>query len=608
MSRFATIIKHKNLTVEMPEIEAMTAGLSPEGQPGAVFIKDNMAFGSNRLFFNKEKTMAIVFDGELTGSKTLQEEFSHCSAASDAETVIHACEQWGIETALQRLDGAFAFTLYDISAETVYIARDRLGIKPLYYFRDQAGLYAASTLRMLTKTSFPKIISKEGLNLFFSLTCIPAPYTIYENILKLPAGHYLTIHNDDAVLQPYYRPEDHIHPSGLTFDRAKEQLKALLTDSVKTLLEDNDAAGAFLSGGLDSSVVVGIMSQHAQKPIPTFSIGFKEKEHDETDRAKLVSETFHTDHTIHYLDYTDVMDVLDEIIDYFDEPFGDSSAIPTYYVAKLASEKVKTVFTGDCADELFGGYNKYLSAHFTNIFLRIPKPFRYPVEKTIRLIPGKAERQPWIRKIKKIAANASRSNFEAYFHSLCIGYPDKERRQLLMPEFFADIRPVIEKAYNRYRGADSVNNAMFADILVSLEGEMFPKMERMCMMNSLISRSPFSGVETVNFALSSPAAYKVKGLKKKYIVREAFKDLLPEKIIKSRKHGFTAPVAHWLRKELKQDLLNLLDKKVLEKQGIFNADAVTCLVEEHLKGSFDHSPVLWNLLVFQKWYAKNLLK
>ena len=588
--------------------------------------------GINRGVFNEEKTMVIVFDGDLSNSKTLRKELieghHHFCTGTDAEVVVHACEQWGIETALLRLDGAFAFVLYDTVAETVHIARDRFGIKPLYYFNDTDGLYAASSMRALTKNPFPRIISKEGLNLFFSLSYIPAPFTIYENILKLPAGSFLTIHNDDIVLKTYDRPEDHTRPLDLTFDRAKEQLKQMITDSVKTRMEDDATAGALLSGGIDSSIVAGIMSQYTRKPVPTFSIGFREKEHDETDRARLVSETFHTDHTLHYLDYDDIRDVLDEIIDYFDEPFGDSSAIPTYHVAKMASEKVKTVCTGDCADELFGGYNRYLNTYYTNMYLHIPKPVRCLIEKAIRLIPRKLERHPWIRKMKKLVTNASIPAFEAYYQSLYLGFTDKERRQLLMDGFFADIKPFIEKVYNRYlindelqitnndspllRGtkpshSDSVNNAMFADICMSLEGDMFPKMERMCMMNALTAYSPFSNAEIVHFALSLPAVYKVKGHKKKYILREAFKDLLPAKVLSGRKHGFTAPVGHWLRKELKQDLLNLLGKETVEKQGIFNIDAITCLVEEHLKGDFDHSQALWNLLVFQKWYVKKFL-
>ena len=638
MSRFAAIIKHKNLTVEMPEIEAMKGGVSTEGRrPDAVYIKDNVALLANPTVSGGEKTApcdgvvhvcgnrVIVFDGALTNASTLKAALidvnPHFYAATDAETVMFACEQWGMEKALQRLDGAFAFTLYDTTTDTVYIARDRLGIKPLYYYMDTAGLYAASTLRALTQTSFPKTISKEGLNLFISLTYIPAPFTIYENVHKLPAGSYLLIRNDETVLKTYYRMEDHTRPSTLTFDRAKEQLKQLLTDSVRTLMDDNAPAGVLLSGGIDSSVVAGIMSQQTSKPVPSFSIGFKEKEHDESDRALLASEAFGTNHTIHYLDYDDVADVLDEIIDYFDEPFGDSSAIPTYYVAKMASEKVKTVFTGDCADELFGGYNKYLRAHYTAMYRRLPKPLRCLIEKTIRLIPRAWERHPRIRQMKQLITHASRSQFEAYFQSMCLGYPDNERCHLIKPVFYADIKPAVEKEYRRYSFStnyelritnydrrDPVNNAMFVDCIVSLEGDMNPKMERMCMMNALTARSPFSSAEVVEFALSLPAAYKVKGRKKKYIVREAFKDLLPPKVLSFSKHGFTAPVAQWLRKELRHDLLQLLDNEMLEKQGVFNVETVTGLVEQHLKGDCDHSRTLWNLLVFQKWYVKNLLK
>ena len=564
----------------------------------------------NQPVFNEKKTIEIVFDGEIYNLKTLKEnlnidESKYCSQ-TDAEIIMQAYEQWGIEMLLNRLDGAFAFSIHDITNETTYIAKDKFGIKPLYYFQDKTGLYAASTLKLLSENKFPKIISKEGLNLFLSLSYIPAPYTIYESVLKLPAGNYLTIRNDRVTLKTYYRLEDHITPSTLTFEQAKEQLKTMLTASVKNRMEDDDSTGAFLSGGIDSSLVVGLMSQLATKPVPTFSIGFKEKEYDESEQAQSVSKTFNTNHTVHYLDFTDVAEVLDDIVDYFNEPFGDSSAIPFYYVTKLASEKVKTVLSGDCADELFGGYNKYLSEYYTKQYLRIPKPVRYLFEKTVCLLPDGLDRISFIRKYKKLITNAAGSKFEFIYQSICMGCSDKERIQLIMPEFYADIKPVIEKTYKKFNSNDEINKAMFSDIGIYLEGDIFPKVERMCMMNSLSVHSPFLSADMVNFAVSLPSAYKINGKGKKYIIREAFKDLLPAKVLAYRKRGFIAPVTHWLRKELKQDLLSLLNKENLTKQGIFNANIVSSLVEQHIEGKVDNNQLLWNLLVFEKWYLKNM--
>ena len=564
----------------------------------------------NQPVFNEKKSIAVAFNGEIYNSKTLKEELNidenkFCTQ-TDAALVIHAYEQWGIEVLLNKLDGEFAFSLNDIANETLYIVRDKFGIKPLFYFQDKTGLYAASTLKLLSKHSFPKIISKEGLNLFFSLSYIPAPYTIYENVFKLPAGNYITIHNGHSAIKAYYRLEDHIAPSTLTFDEAKEKLKQMLSDSVKNYLREDAPTGAFLSGGMDSSLVVGLMSKLSSKPVPTFSIGYKEKEFDESDQAQLVANAFNTDHTVHFLSYADVMDVLDDIIDYFSEPFGNSSAIPSYYVAKLAKEKVKTVLAGDGPDELFGGYTKYLSEYYSNQYLRIPKPVRYLFEKAIRLFPDKSERISWIRKTKKLITNATFSKFEFIYRSMCLGCSDKERIQLMKSEFYADIKPFIEKTYNRFISNDEINKSMLCDISIYWEGDGFPKVERMWALSSLTAHSPFLSADMVNFAISLPSAYKINGKKKKYIIQEAFKDLLPAKVLTYRKHGFTAPVTHWLRKELKQDLLNLLNKEKLTKQGILNADAVSSIVEQHLKGNVDYGQLLWNLLVFEKWYAKNM--
>jgi len=443
--------------------------------------------------------------------------------------------------------------------------------------------------------------------LFLSLSYIPAPYTIYNNVFKLPAGNYLTINNKNVAIKAYYQLENRIKPSSVTFEQAKEQLRQKLSDSVKKHMEGDEQIGAFLSGGIDSSIIVGLMSQHTSKSIHTFSIGFKEKEYDESYRAKLVSDTFNTNHTIHYLDFADVLDVLDNIIDFFDEPFGDSSAIPSYYVAKLAREKVPIVLTGDCADELFGGYEKYLTDYYSRKYLRIPNPIRYLFEKSIWLIPRSSATNSLIRKIKKVLSSTSYSGFDANYQYMCMGCSDKTRVQLVMPDYYSNIKHIVEETYNRFHSNDSLNRVMFSDINTVLEGDMLPKVDRMCVMNSLEARSPFLSADMVEFALSLSSVYKVNGRMKKYILREAFKDILPAKVFRYGKNGFRAPVANWFRKELKQDLLNLLKEDKLTKQGILNAEVVSYMVEQHLKGGADNSPLLWNLYVFQKWYAKNIV-
>ena len=587
MCRFTTIVKLKEKTVEMS------------------------GDGSNQPVFDEGKTLSIVFDGEIYNLKALKKEL-RCDEPpdglqTDAGLILSGYRQWGIEQLLHRLDGAFAFTLHDRIDDTTYIVRDKFGITPLYYFQDSTGLYAASTLRLLSRHSFPKIISKEGLNLFFSLTYIPAPYTIYENVFKLCAGQYITIHNEQTLLKSYYRLEDHIRPSAMKFEQAKHQLRRLVTDSVKNMMETERPTGVLLSGGIDSCIVAGVLSQHSPQPVPTFSIGFKAKELDESDRAQLVSDAFHTDHTVHFLDFADVSDVIDDMIRYFDEPFADSSAIPTYYAAKLAGEKVQAVFTGDCADELFGGYKKYLSEHNIKNYLRVPKPVRCLFEKMMDRMPGLTEKFPVLRKMKRLVSAAAVSKFEVNYQYMCIGCNDQVRARLIRPGFYTDIKPVIEQTYQKFANSDVINAAMYTDMSVSLEGDMFPKMERMCSMNALTARSPFSTAELFHFAMSLPAAFKVRGKKKKYILREAFKDLLPSKIYQTnRKQGFSAPVAHWLRNELAQDLTRLTDKDTITRQGVLDDETVAGLVAQHLHGKADHSSLLWALLVFQKWYEKNI--
>ena len=444
-----------------------------------------------------------------------------------------------------------------------------------------------------------------GLNYFLTLTYIPAPYTIYKNVKKLEAGRYLVFdkgHLGKAVtyfdLAAFVKNLSPLHD----FEKAKKLVRDLVSHSVNERMVSDVPLGAFLSGGIDSSIVTSLMAKSSKEPINTFTIGFKEKSYDESPRAALIAENVGSERTVHNHDYKDVVDLVDEIILHYDEPFGDSSAIPSFFVARLAAEKVKVVLTGDCADELFGGYEKYLGSYYSAKFNRLPGPVRWLAKSIILNLPHNRLTNVFLRKAKKVINNAGLSDFDLHYSLMGLGFSDTERAALLNPEWQFNIKPEIERIYNTAPGKHPLEKSQFTDIKLVLEGDMFVKTDRVCMKNSLESRAPFIDTRIIEAVFRIPPEFKIKGKNKKYILKETFKDLLPKQTLGFRKKGFGVPVDYWFKNELKPELERLLNKDFIESQGIFSYPVVKQLLEEHLSGKENHKSKLWNLYVFQKWY------
>jgi asparagine synthase (glutamine-hydrolysing) len=298
--------------------------------------------------------------------------------------------------------------------------------------------------------------------------------------------------------------------------------------------------------------------------------------------------------------------VLDDIISYYDEPYGDSSAIPSFFVAKLAKEKVDVVLTGDCADELFGGYDKYLAPFYVQKYNNLPLWVRNLCSRFIKFVPHNSFTNVFLRKLKKVIKNAGYSDFDLHYNMMCMGFTDQERVELLTTGWNTDIRKYIENIYNRYQNGNSLEKGFYTDLKVVLEGDMFVKMDRVCTVNALEARAPFMAPSIAEMAYRMPVDFKIDKKNKKFILKETFKDILPPQTLKFAKSGFGVPVDHWFKKDLKDELLRMLDKDFLERQGIFKFKAVQKLINEHLQGKENHKSKLWNLFVFQKWYSKNL--
>lgn len=620
MCGIAGIINYTS-SVNINDLKVLVDRLAKRGPDSeGFFIENGIGLGHRRLsiidlasgdqpMFSIDKNVVLVYNGEMYNFLELRAELeangSTFYTSSDTEVIIEGYKQYGINGILRKAEGMFAFALYDKIKQKIYIARDKFGEKPLYYFCDDSKWVFASELKALEDVLPDKKINYFALNVFLSLSYIPAPYTIFEEIHKLEAGHYIEISPNGIIeKRVYYKLTDRLKELTpyTNFREACEHLESLLTESVrKRMIADVDA-GSFLSGGIDSSIVTCLMAKISKQPVKTFSIGFKEKEYDESKRADLVARHIGAVHTVQYLDYNEVVGKIDEIIGHFDEPFGDSSAIPSHYVAQLASHDVKVVLTGDCADELFGGYEKYLGPYYAGKFKKLPVFLQRWIAKTVDMVPHNRWTNSYLRRIKKVIQNSDENHFELHYRYMCLGFSDDERARLINPTCHIPIKQMVQDIYREYTGGNEMEKGFFTDVKLVLEGDMLVKVDRMCMQNSLEARVPFLDSGIVEAAFRMPVQYKIKGRVKKYILKKTFSKLLPPGATRFRKKGFGVPVDYWFRNELKKELQMLLDPEVIKSQGLFNLAYVSELMNEHFTGKANHKGKLWNLFVFQKWY------
>ena len=584
------------------------------------FCHNNVALGQCRLsiidlesgnqpMFTPDGNVVIVFNGEIYNYIELKNELSNAyqfNTSSDTEVLLAGYVVWGIDKMLDKIEGMFAFCIYDINMQTAFLARDRFGEKPLYFVKEETSIRFASELKAFKPNLHKYSIDKTALNFYLALSYIPAPFTIYNEIKKLEASHYLKITQSGIEDIEYYNLLDHVQDlTKVSYDDAKQEIRKRVVDSIRTRLRSDVPVGAFLSGGIDSSIVCCTMHSLLNTSFDTFTIGFKQKEYDESDRAKIVADKINSNHHCAVLELDDMLGKIDDIIGYYDEPFADSSALPSYYVAKLAHEHVKMVLTGDSADEIFAGYERYLIHYYSDIYNKIPSFMKSIFEKAISKCPITSLTNNALRKIKKLIATSKEEPFTRFFNMLHRGFKDDVRKTLLKNDNYQSIKSYIEKKYNEWPTASILNKSQYCEMQYVLEGCMFAKVDRACMHNSLESRTPILDRSIVEYAFSIKPEYKMKGRNKKRIFKDAFKDILPDTTTKFSKRGFAVPLDYWFRNELKSELKKVLDKDFIEKQGLFNYELLHEMYQKHQKNQNNYYVELWNIYVFQKWYIKN---
>lgn len=559
--------------------------------------------------YNEDRTIAIVFNGEIYNFKRLRKELEAVGhqfyTSTDTEVIVHAYEEFGNQ-AFDRLDGMFSLAIYDTRKQKVILARDRMGEKPLYIYQDDAYFIFGSELKSLLSTGLiQKEINKKALNQYLQLTYIPAPLSIFENVYKVRPGHMLEVSMDGTVEDICYWsfPTEKMQTEELSYEDAKKELYQKLEQSVKDRMVSDVPLGAFLSGGIDSSIMVGLMSKLSDQPVETFTIGFQEKEYDERDRAEMVARLNNTNHHSKVLDYKEALGMLDMILKNMDEPFADSSVLPTYFVSQFASEHVKVVLTGDAGDEMFMGYSKYLIDYYSKKYKKVPRFLRKGViEPIVYHLP---DQRAITRKIRKVIDNAEKDIYEQRKALMSLGFKEEERRQLLKEDFYdTDCMDFLKDIYEADKEADEVSKTQKLDAKVVLEGDMFTKVDRMSMLNSIETRTPLVARDIVEFAMKIPSSYKIKDKNLKRILKDTFSDILPENFDKYPKSGFAVPIDHWFRNELKEEMLELLNSEMIQKQGIFDYDYIKTVIDEHLSGKKNRKSEIWTLFVFQRWYQE----
>jgi asparagine synthase (glutamine-hydrolysing) len=586
----------------------------------------NVAMGMQRLsiidlstghqpMFNSDNSISIVFNGEIYNYKEVKERLitEHkvfFRTTSDTEVILKGYEVWGTDV-LKYLNGMFAFSVYDQKKSRIFIGRDRFGEKPLYLYKDDEQVLWASELKSIIELK-PELkeISSQGLNLFLSLTYIPAPYTIYKNISKLRPGCFILLNATDlSIVESAYWDIDLETIVDINdYEEAKIQLRSMLFDSVEKRMIADVPIGVFLSGGVDSTIIAAIMSKHSDSPIKTFSIGYSNPKYDESARAKIVSKHIKSEHHEYTLDYADILQDLDKVVLNYDEPFSDSSCLPTYFVSQKAAEHVKVVLTGDGGDEVFGGYNKYLLHSYGKVYASfIPKILRRIILSGLeRVRIGASDTKSSVTKLRKLLKSLGGTPALNHINIISLGFHEDEKKELLSQEMYEDMSQTLIREVKlpeeRSSKIEPLKIARYLDKNISLEGDMLVKVDRASMLCSLECRSPFLDHRLMELSYRMPDDFLIRGNYKKRILKDTFKDLLPHKFFNSSKSGFEVPISSWLRNELKDDLLSTLSEVNLNKHGLFNYNYVSELIADHIQLKIDRSSKLWSLLCFQKWY------
>ena len=589
---------------------------------GGLFVDPGVGLGFRRLaiidlsggaqpLFNEDHSVVIVFNGEIYNFKKLVpvlEARGHVfRTRSDTEVIVHAWEEWG-PSCVDHLRGMFGFAIWDRRQQTLFLARDRLGEKPLYYtlLGDGTLLFGSELKSILVHPQTVRTLDARAVEDYFAYGYVPDPKTIYSSIHKLPPGHTLTVRRGAAMPAPRSYWDVTFKEQPLHDERAvAEELTHRLREAVDMRMVADVPVGAFLSGGVDSSGVVAMMAGLSGDPINTCSIAFGQKDYDESRYAGMVAERYHTRHHVRQVTEDD-FDLIDRLAGFYDEPFADSSAMPTYRVCQLARERVTVALSGDGGDEVFAGYRRYRWHHYEEMVRRaIPAGLRRPLFGFLGAAYPKADWAPRPLRAKATLLGIARDSVEAYFRSVGL-VPDEMRQRLFSPSFRRTLQgyQAIEVLDRHMRAApadDHLAQIQYADLKTYLAGDILVKVDRASMANSLEVRVPILDHELIEWAAGLPLSLKLRGRDGKYVLKKALEPLVPHELLYRPKMGFSVPLARWFRGPLRQRVRDALTSQALRDSGVFDTAYLSTLADQHESGARDHSAILWSVLMFESF-------
>ena len=502
----------------------------------------------------------------------------------------------------------FAFALWDQRHRKLMLARDRVGKKPLFYAEVNGKFLFASEIQALLQVPWlPREVDYQAIDKYLTYGYIPAPYTAFKGIKKLPPASYLTLRSGKVSIERYWNLE-YAPKLQISEEEACERMLGLLKEAVSLRMISDVPLGAFLSGGIDSSVVVALMSQLSDKPVKTFSIGFEEAAYNELNFAQLIAQQFNTEHH-EFIVQPKALEILPKLVKHYGEPYADSSAIPTFYVSSETRQHVTVALNGDGGDENFAGYERYFANQIASFYQKLPAVIRSKViEKGISFLPGLADVRSSIQRIKRFCESAGMPIEQRYLAWVGLFNPI-QRKKLYSPEFLEEIDVTaseqwFEQLFYQAGGLDLLDATIYVDVHSYLPYDLLVKVDITSMANSLEARSPFLDHNVLEFAARLPSNYKLRGRTHKYILKKTMREILPKEILHRRKKGFGVPVDGWFRNELKPLLYDtILSPKALCRR-YFNPETLKQMVEEHVTGQQAHGHRLWALLMLEMWHRE----
>lgn len=570
--------------------------------------------GGHQPLSNEDQTVWVAHNGEIYNFPELRRELMVRGHAfrtrTDTETIVHSYEEWG-EDFVHRLRGMFAFALWDATERKLLLVRDRLGVKPLYYTQLEDGslVFGSELKAVIAHPRVDRKLEERALDFYLTLEYIPAPLSIFKGIFKLPAGSFLRYRNGRLEIKKYWDISPRLDTaSGLekkNLSSITDELYVRLKEAVKLRLISDVPLGAFLSGGIDSSAIVGFMRELGASPLRTFSIGFEEVSYNELKHARRIAAAFETEHEEFLLE-PKALELTEKLIRHLDEPFGDFSIFPTYLVSQMARSRVKVILSGDGGDEIFGGYEHYQAEKLARgLASRALGP---PLSSLVNCLPPSGKKKGFWNKLQRFLLGLEKNPELRHLRWMTFLSPG-EKARLYGHDLLARLGGIREvhqlspfrEIFATLPSFDPVNSELYLDLKTYLADDIMVKVDRMSMAASLEAREPLLDHELVDFVFRLPGRFKLNGLTTKWVFKKTMERLLPRENIYRAKEGFSIPIKHWLRGELKEMMLDYLSEKRIRESGLFRPEPIQEMVSAHLRGRKNFSHQLWALLVFEIW-------